>query len=478
MGLCADLRVLMAQVVIVGGGISGLSAAYYLSQQGHQCTLIEKQARLGGVIRTQRVNGCLVEAGPDSFLAQKPWAMDLIRELRLEDQVIGSQDRLRRTYILRSGRLIALPEGIQFLAPTKLTPILTTPLFTVRSKVRLVLEWFRRPENIPDESVADFVCRHYGCEVNEYLAQPMLAGVYGGSPEKLSVNSVLPRFVELARKHGSLTKGILSMSRTKPPGPGTSAPVFQTLKNGMQQLTDCVVERLQSKVRFVTATAGHLARLGAKYHLRTNAGPLEAEQIVLAIPAFRSAELLHELHPQLAELLLQIPYHSSITISLLYRRPGFGHPLNGFGFLVPRAERKNLAACTWVNTKFAHRAHRNTALLRGFLAGKKAGEHLSATDADLADLAHRELDEAMGCGARPKDYRVQRWHRAMAQYEVGHQKRLEAVDESLRDLPGLYLAGNGFTGIGVPDCIRRSRSIAEQVGQHVEKTRRQRTLQL
>ena len=157
----------MTDVAIVGGGISGLSAAYFLAERGYECTLIEAQSRLGGVIRSEKVDGCLVEAGPDSFLAQKPWALELIRELGMEDQVIGSQDRRRRTYVLRNGKLIALPEGIQFLAPTKLRPMLETPLLSWKAKARMALEWFRKPEDIEDESVAEFVRRHYGPEVNE-----------------------------------------------------------------------------------------------------------------------------------------------------------------------------------------------------------------------------------------------------------------------------------------------------------------------
>ena len=456
----------MTQVAIVGGGISGLSAAYFLAERGHECTLIEAESRLGGVIRTEKVDGCLVEAGPDSFLAQKPWALELIRELGIEDQVIGSQDRRRRTYVLRNGMLVPLPEGIQFLAPTQLKPVLMTPLLSWRAKARIVLEWFRKPETIEDESVADFVRRHYGPEVNEYLAQPMLAGVYGGSPEKLSMNSVLPRFVEMARQNGSLTKSMLQVRRARQEAlrPATTPPpLFQSLKSGMQQLTDALAARIQGRVRIVTAVVQRLGTLGDGYHLRTSAGPLEAQQVILATPAYRASEVVKQIDPRLADLLLEIPYHSSITVSMLYSRPEFDHRLNGFGYLVPRAEGKNLAACTWVNTKFPFRADRKTGLLRAFMAGDTAGQLLSASDSDLVEVTHSELSEAMGFAVRPAAVRVQRWERAMAQYEVGHQKRVEAVEYRLRELPGLHLGGNGFTGIGIPDCVRRSRSIFRQV---------------
>ena len=239
----------------------------------------------------------------------------------------------------------------------------------------------------------------------------------------------------------------------------------------MQQLTDALAVRVQGRVRIVTATVEKLETLATGYHLRTSAGPLEAQQVVLATPAYRAGEVVKQIDPCLADLLLEIRYHSSITVSLLYSRPEFDHRLNGFGYLVPRAEGKNLAACTWVNTKFPFRADRETGLLRAFLAGDKAEQFLSSSDSDLAEMAHRELSEAMGFTARTETVRVQRWERAMAQYEVGHQKRVEAIEERLQEFPGLHLAGNGFTGIGIPDCVRRSRLISEQVEKQVVSSR-------
>ncbi len=457
----------MSHVAIVGGGISGLSAAYFLDKAGHRCTLIESQDRLGGVIRTERAEGCLIEAGPDSFIAQKPWALELIRELGIEDQVIGSQDHLRTTCILRGGRLIPLPDGIQFLAPTKFLPMVTTRLLSWRAKVAMGLEWFHRPPTEPgDRSVAEFVRQHYGDEVNEYLAQPMLAGVYGGSPEQLSISAVLPRFVELERKYGSLTRGILK-SRPKPK-PGSSrkpASLFLTLKGGMGVLTGTLAQNLAGRLERVTAEVIGVERAGGGFALATGGGTLEADQVVLAVPANRAAPLLERFDPQLAGLLGQVRYHSSITISLVYRRPEFEHPLNGFGFLIPRAEKRQLAACTWVNTKFAHRAADDRPLLRAFLAGEKAEAFLSLSDAELGEMAHGELSEIMGFAAKAAACRVHRWPRAMAQYEVGHQALVEDIERKVNAIPGLYLTGNAFAGIGIPDCIRRSRQVAGQLVQ-------------
>jgi oxygen-dependent protoporphyrinogen oxidase len=474
----------MKRIAIVGGGISGLSAAYYLSKSGHDCTLIETCPRLGGVIHSEHVEGCLVEAGPDSFISQKPWAMELIRELGIEDQVIGSQDHLRRTYVLRDGRLVPLPDGIQFLIPTRIGPMLATPLLSLGAKARIGLELFRRPrwesdpQSAPDRSVAEFVIEHYGREMNEYLAQPMLAGVYGGSPEGLSIQAILPRMVELERRFGSVTRGVLDgMRRAKEQGPSaadhnhgadpaahTPRALFLSLKGGMQQLIDALSSCLEGRLRRVTGTVERIARSRGNFQLAAGGDAIAADEVVLATPAYRAGALLRELDPSLAELLETIPYNSSLTIALIYAQPEFDHPLDGFGFLVPRAEKRPLTACTWVNTKFPYRAGANRVLLRAFVGGERAGEAGTASDEQLAALAHRELRRLMGFHGEPIAWRVHRWPQAMAQYEVGHQRRQQAIDERLRLHPGLWLTGNAYIGIGIPDCVHRSRMVAQAIG--------------
>jgi oxygen-dependent protoporphyrinogen oxidase len=470
----------MKRIAIVGGGISGLSAAYYLSQAGHDCTLIEASPQLGGVIRTESVDGCLVEAGPDSFISQKPWAMELIRELGIEDQVIGSQDHLRRTYVLRKGKLVPLPDGIQFLIPTRIRPILTTPLLSLGAKARMGMELLRRPRaDAPDRSVAEFVIDHYGREVNEYLAQPMLAGVYGGAPESLSIEAVMPRMVELERRFGSVTRGVLDGMRqarrdnhgvSSNPGaeghPGSAAPrsLFLSLRGGMQQLIDTLAARLEGRIGRVTAVAETVAGSRGAFRVAAGGDSIEADEVVLATPAYRAGELLQSIDGGLAHLLHAVPYNSSVTVALLYARPGFDHPLDGFGFLIPRAERRPLTACTWVNTKFPYRGTEHRALLRAFVGGGRAEEAAASSDDALARLAHQELSRWMGFDAEPAAWRVYRWPQAMAQYEVGHLRRQEAVEERLGRHPGLWLTGNAYIGIGIPDCIRRSQLVARGIG--------------
>jgi oxygen-dependent protoporphyrinogen oxidase len=439
-------------IVIVGGGISGLSTAYYLAKAGVSSTLIEKRPRLGGVIQTERIDGCLVEAGPDSFLAAKPWAIELIRELGLESEVIGSNDHLRKTFIRKAGRLVAMPDGMQFLAPTRMAPILTTPLLSWRTKARIGLEWFRSPPAVPrpDCSVAEFVAAHYGEEAVEYLAEPLLAGVYGGTPESLSVSSVLPRFVEIETKYGSLSKGLLAEKHA------ATKPIFRTLKDGLGSLTAALARSIQSKVKIVHGEVEAIERQPSGYRLRVSGDWTPASRLALACESHGSARLTSALDPVLGEHLAGIPYNSSTVIAMGFDPASFSRPLEGFGFLVPRRERRRLVACTFMATKFPFRAPENRILLRCFLGGLP-------DDEALLPSVLEELRETIGLTGHPLFTRVYRWPLSMAQYTVGHERRVSAIEVRLRLHQGLHLAGNAYHGIGIPDCIRMGRQVAESL---------------
>ncbi|MBM3745059.1 MAG: protoporphyrinogen oxidase [Acidobacteria bacterium] len=450
----------MSGALIVGGGISGLSAAYYMSRSGVAATLVERQPRLGGVIRTERVEGCLLEAGPDSFLAAKPWALKLIRELGLAGEVIGSNDHVRKTYVVKRGRLRALPDGLMLMVPTRILPLVTSNLLSWGAKLRMGLEWFRRvrPSAGTDRSVADFIRDHYGTEAVDYLAEPLLAGVYGGSPELLSVAAVLPRFVELEARYGSLTRGVLA-ARRQAAAEAQGLPLFQTLRGGLGRLVEALEAAARPALSRLCGSAETMERSGAGYRIRVGGEWLEAEQVVLACPGYEAAAVLEGLGPQLAALLAAIPYTHSITLSLGYRKTGFAHPLNGFGFLVPRRERRRLVACTWVNTKFSHRVPEDKVVLRCFLGDDEGA--LREGDESLVGAVREELARLMGVTAEPIFARVARWPRSMAQYTVGHLARLEEIRARLAGLPGLHLAGNAYSGIGVPDCVRTGKQAAE-----------------
>lgn len=453
----------MRRVVIVGGGISGLSAAYHLAKHGIPATLIERRPRLGGVIHTEYIQGCVVEAGPDSFLSAKPWAMDLIQELGMREEVIASNDHLRATYIRRCGRLVPMPDGLMLMVPTRILPVVTTRLLSWPAKIRMGLECLRRPSSPSprDRSVAEFIREHYGQEAVDYLAEPLLAGVYGGDPEQLSVASVLPLFVDLETKYGSLSRGILAARRARPRG-ATTLPLFQTLKSGLGSLIQRLAEEASSHVTVLHEEALQVHRTGDRFELRLAGGAIETENLILACQADEAGRLLESLDPELAAELTSIPYNSSVTVSLGYRRDSFDGFLHGFGFLIPRRERKRLVACTFVGTKFPYRTPPELVMLRCFLGGPGEKALNDADEAVVADV-RTELREILGLTAEPLFSRVHRWPRSMAQYTVGHRARIERIEYRRRAIPGLELAGNAYSGIGVPDCARMGKQAAENI---------------
>jgi protoporphyrinogen/coproporphyrinogen III oxidase len=452
--------------LIIGGGAAGLSAAYYLAKGGAAATIIDPRPRLGGVIQTEQVDGCTLEAGPDSFLAIKPAAVELIRELGLADQLIGSNDHLRITYVRRGGRLVPLPDGLMMMVPTKLMPLLTTRLLSAATKARMALELLRAPKpKAGDESVAEFVKEHYGAEAVDYLAEPLLSGVYGGDPRELSVAAVLPRFVELANRYGSLTRGVLA-ERAKAAARqshGPKPPLFQTLKGGLGQMVDAVAAAIQGKIEVLQARAETVERAGAGFRVRVNGEWMEARRVILACEAHSAAALVGGLDGRLSELLGAVPYSSSMTVAVGFNAADFAHPPRGFGFLIPKAERRRLIACTWVGTKFSYRVPEDKIVARCFLGGMEDGGILNEPDDAIAAATLEELREIAGIIATPRFVHIARWPRSMAQYTVGHVERAAETQARAAAIDGLHLAGNAYSGIGVPDCIRMGRAAAEKI---------------
>jgi protoporphyrinogen/coproporphyrinogen III oxidase len=456
----------MAGTLIIGGGISGLSAAYYLAKGGAKSTLVESRPRLGGVIQTEHVEGCVVEAGPDSFLSMKPAAFELIRELGLADDVIGSNDHLRKTFVRRGGRLIALPDGLMMMVPTRILPLLTTGLIGWGTKVRMGLELFRAPKmRAEDESVAEFIEEHYGREAVDYLAEPLLSGVYGGNPQALSVRSVLPRFAEMAEQYGSLTRGVLA-ERAKAKSKGTAAPLFRTLKGGLGQMVDAAARAIDGAAEVRQGRAEAVERTAGGFRVRLGGDWLEADHLVVATEAHNAAPLVSGLDARLAELLAMVPYSSSMTVALGFRAADFGQLPAGFGFLVPKKERRKLVACTWVGTKFSHRVPGDKVVARCFLGGMDGAAVLEESDESILATVTEELRDIAGVTARPLFSRIFRWPRSMAQYTVGHRARQSEVEARVAGIPGLHLAGNAYYGIGIPDCIRLGREAAEKILSH------------
>jgi oxygen-dependent protoporphyrinogen oxidase len=471
------------RIAIIGGGIAGLAAAYELQQaraagSSVEYTLFEANDRLGGCIRSETIDGAVLERGPDSFLTEKPAAAELCRELGLGDDLIASNDAARKTWIVVGNRLVSLPDGLMFLIPTKLIPTALTRLFSLRTKIRMGLELLLPPRpSDEDESVATFVERHYGREVVDRLADPLLSGIYGGDSTELSVRTVLPRLVEMESQYGSLTRGMLAAHRamltrakTAPRKNHSSGPrgVFTTLRGGMQQLVDALAARLDpASLRLSTPVRG-VARIGSEWRLDVGGSQEHFGGVILATPAWTAAELMREVDAQLATDLGGIPYSSSITINLIYDETQLGRLPDGFGFLVPATEGRSLLASTFVHRKFLGRTPTGKAVLRAFLGGMKNASLLTTTDDTLTATVRRELTEILGSAALPLDatpeyVQVSRWPRAMAQYAVGHLARKERISERVATLPGLRLAGNAYDGIGISDCARLGRQAAKEL---------------
>jgi oxygen-dependent protoporphyrinogen oxidase len=464
----------MKRVAIIGGGISGLSAAFQLEKTRATgadlaYTLFESGQRLGGSMYSDRVDGCLVEAGPDSFLTEKPWALTLCKDLGIDDQLIGSNDAQRKTYIVVKGRLIAMPDGLMFMVPTKLVPTAFSPLFSWATKVRMARELLHPPRPMDcDETVGELVERHFGAEVVDRLADPLLSGVYGGDANKLSARAVLPRFVEMEEKYGSLSKAMLeahkkmrAMARKQPP-----RPLFSSLKEGMQQMVDAILTRLDpSSIRMRTRVRAIYPE-NEGWRVAIDMGGNEMfDAVILATPANIAGGVLEAVDRDLADDLLGITYSSSVTVTLGYHADQIKHLPAGFGFLVPRSEGTRMLACTFVHNKFPHRAPADKGILRCFLGGARDEAVLNLTDDEIVDTVRAELKEIVKLEARPMFERIYRWRGAMAQYESGHIARVARIEKRVKEISGLELAGNAYHGIGVPDCIREGTHAANVIAQ-------------
>jgi len=458
----------MKRIAIIGGGISGLTAAYSLEEQRRagaevEYVLYEASSRLGGVLRTEAIDGCVVEAGPDSFVTEKPWAADLCRQLGLGDQLIGSNDADRKTYILTRGRLVVMPDGLMFMVPTRILPTGLSPLFSWKTKLRMAQELFHPPRAVDhDESVAEFVQRHYGAEMVDRLADPLLSGVYGGEAANLSVRAVLPRFAEMERTHGSLGRAMLAARKKMAAGPRKlTPPLFTSLKQGMQHLAETVAAKLTTSSVVTNTPVQGIQRWEGGWVVSAGLQSDHFDAVIVALPAAAAASVLRMASPQLSAELGAIQYSSSITVGLGYDREVRQSLPPGFGFLVPRSEGKRLLAATFVHNKFPHRAPQDRALLRCFFAGVNAERVWPLNDDQIVGIVRNELQQILGLRAEPLFARVYKWKSAMAQYEVGHLERLDRIERLRQQLPGLALAGNAYRGIGVPDCVRSGRDAAK-----------------
>jgi len=475
------------RIAVLGGGITGLSAAYFLARArraGAQIEelLIEARDRVGGSIQTVRVEGFLIEGGPDSFITEKPEAQGLCRALGLGDSLLGSNDTARRTYILHHGRLIPLPDGLMLLVPTRVWPMLTTPLLPLRAKLAMAAELFAKPPGARngaanDESVASFVGRHFGDAMTENIADPLLAGVFGGDSAALSIRSVLPRFHEMEQEYGSLTRATLKAMRQRRARAKASAmsnaveavpTLFMTLRDGLGKMVEALKQRLDLSQLFLGQSVLAIEKYergaaGRAYGICCEDGVVhDVDAVIMAVPAYHCSRLVSAFDPSLAQALESISYSSAMTVSMGYAKNVLEQLRPGFGFLVPRKEKRRLLACTFVHGKFNHRAPPGGALLRCFLGGSRDPEALNLNDQDAVELCRRELGRILNLDAEPSFYRIYRWPQSMPQYEVGHSERVDAILRRLQNHPGLFVAGNAYSGIGISDCIRTAKAATER----------------
>jgi len=509
----------MKHIVVIGGGITGLAAAHRLLERNTnpraqvQVTLLEASPRVGGVIQTRQRDGFLLELGPDSFISEKPQALELARRLGLESHLIATNENYRRSFIVRRGRLLPVPEGFHLLAPGRLSPFITSRIFSWTGKARMALDLIlpRRSVNGNadanlDESLAHFVRRRLGQEALERMAQPMVGGIYTADPETLSLQATVPRFLEMERQHRSLIYALWKQSNStaavkvqsgggnsaasirSASGSGTSGArynIFLSLDRGMQLFTDKLAERvshLASQLSQAEGMAAEAIRLytpvksvelehfstpsgrALKWKITTNRDEiLIADAVCLALPGPVSARLLRNLDASLAAELQGISYASSATINLAYQRSDIPHALDGFGFVVPIIEKRSLIACTFSSVKFDGRAPKDCVLLRVFVGGALQPEILALPEADLNLRVRNDLRDLLGIERSPLFSELTRWDNSMPQYYVGHLDKVRRIQERVALLPRLALAGNAYSGPGIPDCIRSGQDAADQV---------------
>ena len=464
----------MKKVVIIGGGITGLTTAFYLQQQTHgkiDISLIEASPSLGGKISSLHEKGFVIEGGPDSFIAKKSSTLDLCRTLGLDDQVMGSKSAQRPTYVWSGGKLHPMPEGMMLMAPTMVLPFLRSKLISWPGKMRMGMEFFIPSSGkIDDESLASFVRRRLGSELLDKVAAPLMAGIYAADPETLSLQSTFPLFPEMEHKYGGLLRGMIRQKRQQKqlhakqgPQPKRSA-MFMTLRGGLHQLVDALLTHLHPESLLLNRRVTTIGIEKHRYTVTLSDGSnILADDVVLATPAYVTADIVEEMDPALASQLRAIRYVSTATVSLGFKRADITHPLDGYGFVVPFSAGRKITACTWSSQKFDNRAPDDCVLIRVFVGGARAENLAEQDEAALLQMAREELRITMGITAEPILAKAYRWSKSTPQYEVGHQSRIVELERTVARHPGLHLAGAAFHGAGIPDCIQSGVKVVQTI---------------
>ena len=463
------------RVVVLGGGVTGLVACYRLLQASRaqntplEIHLIEASQRLGGVIETEIEDSVLMEKGPDCFLTSKPEGVELCEELGLGGELIGTNERYRRSFVLRGDELLPVPEGYYLLAPYRVGPFMTTPIFSPLGKLRMAMDvLLPRKKGDADESLADFVRRRFGREALERMAQPMVAGIYSADPEELSLQATMPQFHEIEREHRSLILGLRKRMQRRASDEGVSASgprygLFVSFARGMGVLVDALAEKISGAMVRTGCRAESLEKKekGWRVYLQDGEG-MDADAVCVALPPSTAARMLKKASPGISEELMSIPSGSLATLNLVYQAEQVADPLHAMGFVVPATENKTLLACSFSSTKFAGRAPEGRVLIRAF-AGGEAASKAGLADEELVRKLIDELRPILGITGEPEGNVFYRYEESLPHYLVGHLEKVRRIERELEAAPGLALAGNACSGVGIPDCVKSANEAAEKI---------------
>ncbi len=455
------------RVAVIGGGISGLATAHRLAEldRNVSVTLLESADRIGGVLRTEHQDGYMLEAAADNWITNIPYANDLCDRVGLGQELLGTRPTQRHAFVVRRGRLCKIPEGFVIMAPSRVWPVIATPILSPWGKLRMACEYFQRGRNgEEDESLASFVTRRFGKETYERLVQPLLGGIYTGDPHKLSLEATMPRFRSMEKQHGSLIRAVLKQARKKKTADQSSSggrySMFVAPRDGIASLLDRLAGRLPADSIQLNSPVSDIRQQNGHWQVTVADEPREFDAVVVATQAKAASRLTRNIDAELASSLGDIVHTSCVIVALAFRREDIAHPLDGFGFVVPKVENRQILSGSFSSVKYDGRAPEGMVLFRVFMGGAYQPELLDLDDDQLADIAVKEMSQLLGIQGKAELKRVTRLVESMPQYYVGHLDRVAGIRRRAGQYPGLFLTGNAYGGVGIPFCVHGAETAA------------------
>jgi oxygen-dependent protoporphyrinogen oxidase len=447
----------MKKIGIIGGGISGLTTAFLLKSKGFSVTLFDKNECVGGNIRSRRMDGFLIEEGPNSLL-KSPRIVDLIKALKLEPEILPSNPVAKKRYILQNGKLCALP--------TRIVSLLSNRIFSAKAKFRLLKEPFTRSKSPEDETVAEFFERRLGREIVEKAVDPFVSGIFAGNPQKLSIKSAFPHLYELEKDFGSV---LLGMLRSKTEQTDVNFPRSFTFRNGVQTLSERIAENLGESVRTETEVARIEKTAEGKFQIETDSSAEIFDAVIIATPATAAADLIESFDADLSAKLREIYYPPVVMVFFGARKDKIAADIEGFGFLIPGAEKRKFLGTLWNSSVFSGRAPEDFHLLTNFVGGSRSAELFEKTDEELIEIVYQELRDILGLKDKPAFVQLKRWSRAIPQYNLGHEKTEKAVEGFSAKVRGVFFCSNFYKGISVGDCVKNAYRTADEIEEFLKE---------